>query len=199
MSDLAEKIQETIPAPSESPLNGMIAIFVALVATFMAVSNVKDGNVAQAMQQAQAKSIDQWAYYQAKATKQNIAENTADIFSMQLALAGELSPEARAKVESGIERQKQLAKKYEEEKGAIRQEAEQAGQEYNALNVHDDQFDLADACLSVSVALAGITALTRKPWLFGVAVIFALIGLVYGMAGFMHWQLHSDFMARLLG
>lgn len=36
----------------------------------------------------------------------------------------------------------------------------------DAMNVHDDPFDLAEACLSVGIALAGVTALTRKRWLF---------------------------------
>lgn len=43
---------------SDSRLNGFIALFVAVVATFMALCNVKDGNVVQAMQQSQAKAYD---------------------------------------------------------------------------------------------------------------------------------------------
>jgi hypothetical protein len=49
------------------------------------------------------------------------------------------------------------------------------------------------------VALAGVTALTRKRWLFGVAGVFAAIGFLFGLAGFLHWNLHSDLMAKLLG
>ena len=65
--------------------------------------------------------------------------------------------------------------------------------------VHDDQFDLAEACLSVAIALAGVTALTKKRWLFGVALAFGSLGTLYGLAGFLHWRLHSDLMAKLLG
>jgi len=199
MSDLADTIQEAIEEPKESPLNSMIALFVAVMATFMALCNVKDGNVTQAMQQAQAKSIDQWGFYQAKATKEHVAENTAEIFAAQLDLAPDLKPEQRAKVETRIATQKELAKKYEEEKAGIRKEAEQAAKDYDALNVHDDQFDLAEACMSVAIALAGITALTKKTWLFIMAIVLALIGTVFGLAGFLNWQLHSDLMAKLLG
>ena len=63
----------------------------------------------------------------------------------------------------------------------------------------DMQFDLAEACLSVAVALAGVTALTKKRWLFGVAGVFAAFGFLFGLAGFFHWNLHSDLMARILG
>ena len=68
------------------------------------------------------------------------------------------------------------ARKNEQEKAQVKAEAEQSARDYDALNVHDDQFDLAEACLSVAVALAGVTALTRKRWLFGLAFGFAGIG-----------------------
>ncbi|MCU1349475.1 MAG: hypothetical protein JWO56_2505, partial [Acidobacteria bacterium] len=64
---------------------------------------------------------------------------------------------------------------------------------------HDDQFDLSDAALSVGIALFGVTALTKKRWLLGVAVVFMLIGVFYGCAGLFAWSAHSDFMARMLG
>ena len=199
MSDIAEQIQETIEQPGESRLNGMVALFVAVVATFMALCNVKDGNIVQAMQQAQAKSIDQWAYYQAKGTKQNIAESSVTLLRIQIEMVGELKPEQRAKVEASIAAQEALAKKYGTEKAQIKRDAEQATKDYDALNIHDDQFDLSEACLSVSIALAGVTALTKKRWLFVVACVFASVGVLFGLAGFLHWQLHSDLMAKLLG
>lgn len=196
LDPLQDEIQEKA---AESRLNGFVALFVAVVATFMALCNVKDGNVVQAMQQAQAKAVDQWAYYQSKSTKQHIAENTADLLRAQLDLNPGLKAEARMKIEGKIAAQEAAAKKYEVEKNQIRAEAEGAAKEYDALNVHDDQFDLAEACLSVGIALAGVTALTRKRWLFGLALGMAAVGLLFGLAGFLHWKLHSDVMAKLLG
>ena len=114
-------------------------------------------------------------------------------------MSTDLKPEIRSKIEARIDAQKALVKKYDLEKSEIRKEAEQAAKDYDALNVHDDQFDLAEACLSISIALAGITALTKKSWLFVVAIIFSLIGILFGIAGFLQLQLHSDLMAKLLG
>ena len=51
MSEALEKLQDEVQAHAqESRFNGLIAVFVALVATIMALCNVKDGNVVQAMQ-----------------------------------------------------------------------------------------------------------------------------------------------------
>jgi len=199
VSEITEKTQEVLESRGESRLNAWIALFVAVVATFMALCNVKDGNVVQNMQQSQAKAIDQWAYYQAKGTKQNLAENTAQLLQVQLDMAPSLRPDQVVKVQARIAEQKALAAKFEQEKNQIRHEAEQASKDYDAMNLHDDQFDLAEACLSVAVALAGITALTKQRWLFGMAGVMAGIGILYGLAGFFHWRMHSELMARLLG
>lgn len=200
MSEALDQVQDqALEHARESRLNGFVALFVAVVATFMALCNVKDGNVVQAMQQSQARAVDQWAYYQSKSTKQHIAENSAEMLKVQLELNPDLRPEARARVETRIAAQLAAAGNYEREKEQIKAEAEKAARDYDAMNIHDDQFDLAEACLSVAVALAGVTALTRKKWLFGVACTFAGLGLLYGLAGFLGWKLHSDFMARVLG
>jgi len=200
MPEALEKIQDEVQDhAAESRFNGFIALFVAVVATFTALCNVKDGNVVQAMQQSQARAVDQWAYYQSKSTKQHIAENSADMLRAQLEMNPGLKPEVHAKVEAKVATQEAAAKKYEKEKEQIRGEAEKAARDYDAMNVHDDQFDLAEACLSVAVALAGVTALTKKRWLFGVAGVFAAFGFLFGLAGFFHWNLHSDLMARILG
>ena len=200
MPEALDQIQDEVQShASESRFNGYIALFVAVVATFMALCNVKDGNVVQAMQQSQAKAVDQWAYYQSKSTKQHIAENSAEMLKVQMEMNPGLKPEVRAKVEAKIAAQETAARKYEKEKEQIKVEALQAAKDYDTMNIHDDQFDLAEACLSVAVALAGVTVLTKKRWLFAVAGIFATLGILYGLAGFLHWNLHSDLMAKVLG
>jgi hypothetical protein len=183
----------------EDRFNGRIALFVALAASFMALCNVKDGNVVQAMQQSQARAVDQWAYYQSKSSKQHTAENASAIMNVLLEMDSTLKPEVRARVLARVAALDAAALKEQKEKERIKGEAEQAGRDYDALNLHDDQFDLAEAALSVAVALAGITALTRKRWLFRVALAFGGIGFLYGLAGFLHWNLHSNLMAKLLG
>lgn len=56
MGDLDEKVTEAVEHSAESRLNSVVAILVAFAATFMALGNVKDGNIGQAMAQAQAKA-----------------------------------------------------------------------------------------------------------------------------------------------
>jgi hypothetical protein len=113
-------------------------------------------------------------------------------------VAPNLSPETRKLFDDRIAEQKASIKKYETEKAAIKKQAEDHQKEYEALNIHDDQFDMAEALMSVAIALFGVTALTRKRWLLVVAGGFAAFGMFLGVAGFAKLDIHPDFLARWL-
>jgi Domain of unknown function (DUF4337) len=199
MGDIADTVGEAVEKAKESRLNTAVAALVAISATFMALCNVKDGNVVQAMQAVQASSVDTWAYFQAKSTKQNLAEQMIDDLTIQRRLAGPtIAPDAAQILDAKIADYTAKAKLYETEKGEIKAKAEGFQKDYDALNVHDDQFDMAEASISISIAMFGVTALTQKRWLLGVGIAFAAFGSLLGIAGFAGWSLHPDFLARLL-
>jgi len=197
VGDLDEKISDAIEQAQarDSRLNSIIALCVAIAATLMALDNIKDGNVGQAMAQAQAHAVDAWSYYQAKSTKQNLAEATLDTLQVMRASA---SAGAATDLDRKIAAYQAQVARYEKEKNEVKSQAEGYQAEYERLNLHDDQFDLSDAGFSVSIALFGVTALTRKRWLLGVAGVFLTVGLVFGLAGFFEWSLHPDLLMRWL-
>jgi carbonic anhydrase/acetyltransferase-like protein (isoleucine patch superfamily) len=199
MSDLEEAVQTAVEHGKESRFNSLIALIVSIAATFMALCNVKDGNIVQAMALAQARSIDQWAYYQAKGVKQNMQEALVSQLELQVQLLIEPSPQVLAQLERATNQAQLAAKNYEAEKLKIKQAAEGYEAEYERLNLHDDQFDAADASFSLAIALLGVAALTRKPLLLGLGMVFSGAGIVFGVAGFLELGLHPDFLARWLG
>ena len=204
MSDLADTVSEAIEKAEDgggggSNLNGLVALSVAVVATFTALCNVKGGNIGQAMQQAQANVVDGWAYYQAKGTKLNIAESARDMLRVQADVTPGLTPEAGALLARKIADYDAKIALYDREKGDIKRDTEAHQQEYDRLGVRDDQFDMAEATMSIAIALLGITALTKKRRLLYVAWMFAGFGAVLGIAGFAGWNIHPTFLARLLG
>ena len=207
MSDLSDTVSEAVEKAKEgggegeggSNLNGLVAVTVAIVATFIAVCNVKDGNIVQAMEQAQASGVDEWSYFQAKGTKLNIAESARDQLVLQREIAGSsMTPEARALVDKKLADYDAKIHLYEQEKADIKKTAEGFQKEYDRLNTHDDQFDMSEALNSVAIALLGITALTRKRRLLYVAWTFAGLGVLLGIAGFAGLGFHPDFLARWL-
>jgi hypothetical protein len=196
MGDLDEKVSEAVEHARESKLNSVIAALVALAATVMAIDNVKDGNIGQAMTQAQAKAVNTWSYYEAKSTKENLAEATLDELEAMRDLSA--TPAKDAALTARIESYKAQVARYDKEKAEIKAEAEGYEHSYDALNQRDDQFDLSDAAFSLAIALLGVAALTKKRWLVGMASVFLLTGLVFSVAGFMNLPLHPDRMMSWL-
>jgi len=111
MSEINETIQESLEQAEKGKLNAKVALFVAITATFMALCNVKDGNIVQAMSQAQAHSIDAWSYFQAKSTKQAIAENSLNLLKAQK-IAGSETLIANYEKKLRVTKQKRIQSKH---------------------------------------------------------------------------------------
>lgn len=188
--------RETAADRQKARLNTWVAITVALIATFMGICNVKDGNIVQAMQQDQAKSIDTWAWYQAKKTRIVVAENAIEQIELQELTA---SPNVKPALEKKIAEKKTYLAQENVDAKKKQAEAEGFDMDYDAWNVHDDQFDMSEALLSLAIALLATTSLTQKRWMYFVALAPTFFGGLYGLAGLLGWGLHSNLFAKLLG
>jgi hypothetical protein len=176
-------------------LNAWVAMTVALLATFMGICKVKDDNLVQAMQQAQADKLDHWSFYQARNIRQEVAQGALD----QLRAVQSTKPAAeRASLDSVVERYEALVADQKAKKDSLRAAAADDQRTYDALNYRDDQFDLSDALTAIAISLLALTSLTQKRWLFGIAMIPTVLGVVMGLAGLAGWHLHPDAISRLL-
>src|SRR5256885_8520303 len=133
---------------SRARLNTLVAISVALLATFMGICKVKDDNIVQAMQQAQADKIDNYSWYQARNIREDVAKST--VTQLQ-ALQASAAPPAQSLIQDQIKTFQALAQEQEEKKKVQQADADRADQLYNQLNFHDDQFDLSDAMLALAI------------------------------------------------
>lgn len=180
---------------AKNRLNTLVAITVALLATFMGICKVKDDNIVQAMQQAQADKIDSYSWYQARNIREEVANATVAQLTAQAAAA---PPQAQAAFQQQISAYQAIAKDQAEKKKQQQADAEKADKTYNDLNYHDDQFDLSDAMLALAISLLAMTALTQKRWLFYLALVPTFFGLLMGLAGLFGWNIHPDALTRLL-
>ena len=157
--------------------SGMIAVMTAILATIGALFSYMGGatqaNAGLYKNNAAIKKTEasnQWNYYQAKSSKQNLAE-----------LAMALVPEDR---KAGY---KDEVERYKKEKAEIKTGAEKLEAEATAWDAQSDQqmhrhhrWAQATTALQISIALAAIALLTRRKWLeygmFGVAGIGVLLG-----------------------
>jgi len=127
---------------------------------------------------AKTTAANSWNYYQAKSSKQNLAELAAE-------LPG-ISAQAQARYQADVAR-------YEGEKAGIKKEAEKyeaQSDEWNAksekaLHTHH-QWALATTAEQIAISLAAITLLTRRRWLLSATYVVAAIGFALGAFAWLH-------------
>ena len=176
-------------------LNQCVAITVALLATFMGICKVKDDNIVQSMQQAQANKLDHWNFYQARNIREEVAKGTL----VQLQLAALSQPaSSQAAYQQAVAAYTQLAADQSLKKNELKDLAVQDQKDYDAANFRDDQFDLADALLAIAISLLAVTALTHLWWLYAVALVPTVFGVLMGLSGLAGWAIHPDALIRLL-
>jgi hypothetical protein len=190
-----EKMTEKVEAKNTRKLNTLVAISVALLATFMGICKTKDDNIVQAMQQAQADKIDNYSWYQARNIREEIAKATIAELTAQSAAA---PPQAQQSYQDKIKEYQAIVQDQVQKKSIQQADAEKADKTYNDLNYHDDQFDLSDAMLALAISLLALTALTQKRWLFVLAMLPTFFGIVMGLAGLFGWSIHPNSLIRLL-
>jgi len=193
--ELVEK-SSTSGAPTKLPwLNPAVAITVALLATFMGICKVKDDNIVQAMQQAQADKLDHWQFYQARNIREEIAKSTLAQLKLQ-ALAA--PTKLQGAYDEQIRAYESLAKDQNQKKNEVKDQAEKDQATYDALNFRDDQFDLSDASIAIAISLLAVASLTQLPWLYLLALIPSGFGVMMGLAGLVGWGIHPDALIKLL-
>jgi len=147
-----------------------ISIFTALLATFGAIVGLYVAYTINDSMKLKNEAVlkkteasDQWNFYQAKSQKGNLAQLAIDLTT------GDKSARYRKEVE-----------RYNTEKTEIRDKAEKLDKESEHADEesihlqHPLHFsEISMALLQISIALASVTALTRKRWLFAVAGVAA--------------------------
>ncbi len=151
------------------PLSQRIALFSAVLATVGAVVSLLGGHTENDALYSKneavllkARASDLWAYYQAEELKRHLDERSADA----------ATPAIRAEIA-----------RYRAKSGALQAQAEsldrrstEADEEsHQALRPHI-KLSIAMTFVQIAIALASITALTQRRWLFGVAGLAAVVG-----------------------
>ncbi len=178
---------------SSRTLTNLAALTVVALSVFMAVAKIKDDNIVQAMQQAKTDQVDTWLEYDTTKTRVSLAETKLSLFKVQEAngagtdvLKAE-SATAAADIKRLGSRVDELLKKANDFKPTIDQ-----------LGFRDDQFDMADAFLSIAIAVAAVAVLAEVWLVLIVAWVSGAAGIVMVLAGFLGWNIHPDWLVALL-
>ena len=160
-----------------------IALFTAVIATVGAIFSYMGGatqaNAGLYKNNAAIKKTEasnQWNYFQAKSTKQSLAEVSRDL----------VPPDRQAAYQAKIDR-------YEKEKNDIKVQAEAIEKESRDWDQKSDgqmhlhhRWAQATTTLQVAIALAAIALLTRKKWLEWAMFGVGAVGLGVGALAMLH-------------
>ncbi len=167
-----------------------------ILSVFTGLCNIKDGNIVQAMQQAQSDSVDRWGEYQATRTKLHISEAAREELAL---LGGSQTGAMRQKLDARLAEQDRDIARCRAEAPKLKQAAKGFSDQYDALNVHDDQFDASEALISAAISIAAVAALAETIGLLYAGWAFGAFGLFMGLCGFAGWAFHPDILSNFLG
>jgi hypothetical protein len=192
MNDLQDQLNA---AETKNRLNNWVAVTVALISVFMAVTKVKDDNIVQSMLQTKSDAVDTWNEYQSKKLKHHMSElGLSQVQALQILAPGrgvaELAAQKKQYGDSIL--------RYTAEEEVIMKKAKAHEKEYDDLNYRDDQFDLSDAALSICLGMLAVASLTNKRKLLYLSWVFAGFGVVMGLAGLLGLHIHPDLLSKLL-
>lgn len=186
-----EEMEIEVPSPHEHAveeaserdnLAQRIALTTAILATIGALFSYQSGaaqNEAMFLKnesiQKQAEASDQWAFYQSKSTKAHL-----DALGAELATAPSVKDKLAAeglRERAEMASIQQNAEKLEAKAHALSQQAE------TVLRPHE-RMSLGMTFIQIAVALASITVLTRRRWLYVGTLGAAACGIGVAVSGF---------------
>jgi hypothetical protein len=162
---------------------GQLAVMTAILATVGAIFSYMGGatqaNAGLYKNNAAIKKTEasnQWNYYQAKSSKQNLSE-----------LAVELAPESKKAFYTDE------IKRYKAEKGEIKLAADKLEAEAKEWDHQSDEqmhqhhrWAQATTALQISIAMAAIALLTKRKWLEYAVFGVSAVGIVTGALAYFH-------------
>jgi hypothetical protein len=162
-----------------------IALTTAIYAVILAITALGGNNAMKEMLLAQQEASDQWAYYQAKAMRENLYR--IQRLNLQADLqerADTMIPEARGRLAARIKQMTDEEARYATEKKEIELEARKAEHERDVNKRRDPYFNFAEALLQISIVMASIGILASSRPAFYFSLVVAVIGAILSFNGF---------------
>jgi len=151
------------------PWISWVALSTAILAVLAAITGLLSGKHANEAMMSQIEAADQWAYYQAKGIK-------AAVLDAKMTLSGTVT-----------EQDQQKAEKYKEEQAEIQDEARHKEAEAKGHFHQHEIFAHGVTFFQIAIAIAAISALTRRQRYWFVSLVLGGIGCVLLVLG---WVAH---------
>jgi hypothetical protein len=178
MSEELNELQEHAEHAKHDPTLAPISVTMAVLAVLVAVVTLLGHRAHTEEVVLQAKSSDQWAYYQAKNIRRHQDEVYLDLTSVQSVTDAGMLAKLRDKYSTEVARYKDEQKGIEDK--AHDMEAEVAHERNRA-----DRFDLSEVFLEVGLVITSITLLSGRRLFWWLGMGLGVVGIVVATTGFL--------------
>jgi Domain of unknown function (DUF4337) len=176
MGDELQELQEHAEHGHHNPSLAPVSLTMAVLAVLVAVVTLLGHRAHTEEVVQQAKSSDQWSYYQAK----NIRAHEDDLFSELAAIMNSNDAGAVAKFR---EKYSQEAERYKHEKDEIQNEARKLESEVATERKRADRYDLAEVFLEIGLVITSITLLSGRRIFWHLGIVFSILGIAVAVSG----------------
>jgi len=172
MADEAQELREQAEKAREDRSLAAVSLTMAVLAVLVAVVSLLGHRAHTEEVVLQAKSSDQWAFYQAK----NIRQHEDELF------VATNNSGAAADVR---EKYSQEAERYKKEKDEIQNEAQKLEREVAMERGRADRYDLAEVFLEIGLVITSITLLSGRRIFWHLGIVLSVVGVVVAVMGAM--------------
>jgi hypothetical protein len=177
MSDELQELHENAEHAKHNPGMAPVSLTMAVLAVVVAVVALLGHRAHTEEVVLQAKSSDQWAYYQAK----NIRRHTDELFTDLTSVTPTTDAAALGKLR---EKYWGEAERYKNEQKDIEEKANEMEKEVGTERKRADRFDLAEVFLEIALVITSITLLSGRRIFWSTGIVLAVVGLIVAGAGF---------------
>jgi len=176
MGDELQELQEHAEHGHHNPSLAPVSLTMAVLAVLVAVVTLLGHRAHTDEVVQQAKSSDQWSYYQAK----NIRAHEDDLFSELAVIMNSNDAGAVAKFR---EKYSQEAERYKHDKDEIQNEARKLESEVATERKRADRYDLAEVFLEIGLVITSITLLSGRRIFWHLGIVFSILGIAVAVSG----------------
>ncbi|HEV2674856.1 MAG TPA: DUF4337 domain-containing protein [Aliidongia sp.] len=175
---------------SDATFRKRVGLFISLLAVLLAITGTGGSNAMKTAINANIERSDAWNFYQARNIRETATKLAQEQLELSLATRADLPDAARAAIGSRIDAYKQTIQHFESDpandgKAELKAKAEAAEGHRDLAQARGESFEIAEALLQIAIVLASTCILTASRQLLLVSALFAGIGVVLSVNGFL--------------
>jgi hypothetical protein len=171
-ADELQELHEHAEHAHHNPSLAPVSLTMAVLAVLVAVASLLGHRAHTEEVVLQAKSSDQWAYYQAK----NIRQHEDELF-----VAGNGAGAGAGAREKYAEE----AERYKKEKDEIQEKARELERDVGIERARADRYDLAEVFLEIGLVITSITLLSGRRIFWYLGIVLSVVGVAVAVMGAM--------------